>query len=288
MTNIWVTGSLGQLGSEIKSLMGCFPDFNFFFSDVKELDIVNYNDAKSYVISNKIQVIINCAAYTNVNGAEDQTSLANEVNCIAVKNLSEIAKEFQVSLIHISTDYVFDGKSEEPYVENAITNPTNVYGLTKLNGEKELLKLNPKNSIIIRTSWLYSFYGNNFVKTILRLSGEKEKLSVVNDQVGSPTYARDLAKTILEIIPLINNSKVQVYHYSNKGKCSWYEFAQEIVKHSKNNCKLVPVSSETFKSKATRPNFSLLNTEKIENEFQQTIPEWKESLSRCINRLSKN
>jgi len=288
MTNIWVTGSLGQLGSEINDLKECFQKFDFFFSDIKDLDIVNYNEVEAFIKLNSISVIINCAAYTNVDGAEDEVDLANAVNCNAVKNLAKIAKKYHLKLVHISTDYVFDGNSKEPYLENAATNPTNVYGLSKLNGENELLRISPLNSIIIRTSWLYSIYGNNFVKTILRLSEEKEQLSVVNDQVGSPTYAKDLAMTILELIPLINNAKVQVYHYSNKGKCSWFEFAEEIVKHSKNKCKLVPVSSETFKSKATRPNFSLLNTKKIESESQITIPDWKESLSRCISRLLKN
>lgn len=286
MNNVLVTGSKGQLGSEINNLQESFPAYTFFFTDVAELDITNFENVEAFVVSNKINVIINCAAYTNVDGAEDAIELANLINNIAAKNLAEIAKNHQIKLIHVSTDYVFDGDSSKPYVETDLVNPTNVYGKTKLKGEQAIISINPINSIIIRTAWLYSEFGNNFVKTILRLSHEKEKLTVVNDQVGSPTYAKDLASCILEILPKINNASVEVYHYSNKGTCSWFEFANTIVNLSNHECEVLPVSSKEFKSKAKRPNYSLLNTEKIENAFHMEIPFWKDSLKKCIFRLN--
>jgi len=283
--NVLVTGSDGQLGSELRSLSVNYSQMNFFFTDVEVLDIVNYSALENYVHTHKIQVIINCAAYTNVDGAEDEVDLANVINVEAVRNLGEISKKNQIKLIHISTDYVFDGNLSVPYKETDVTNPQNVYGTTKLKGEEVLLKIDLKNSIIIRTAWLYSSFGKNFVKTILKLSTEKEELSVVNDQMGSPTYAADLANAILKIIPFIKNDAIQTYHYSNKGMCSWFDFANEIVLISKRGCKVLPVSSEQFKSKAKRPNFSMLATEKIEQEFHLNIPDWKKSLNECIKKI---
>lgn len=278
MSNVLVTGSKGQLGLEIVKLRNDFSGFNFFFTDSTNLDITITDSIENYIVNNKIDVIINCAAYTNVDKAEDESELANEINHIAIKKIAEIAKKHQIKLIHISTDYVFDGMSENPYLEKDLTNPQNVYGSSKLKGEKAIQEINPSNSMIIRTSWLYSKFGNNFVKTILRLSQKKNQVSVVNDQTGSPTNGSDLANAILEIIPKIKNDSVELYHYANKGKCSWFHFAKEIIKLSKNECEVVPVSSSEFKSKANRPNFSLLNTDKIQKKFDIVIPHWKDSL----------
>jgi dTDP-4-dehydrorhamnose reductase len=284
MLNILVTGSNGQLGSSIKKLENEYPDYHFYFKDRNELDILNFSEVEEFVSKNEIQVVINCAAYTNVDKAEDEFEQANNLNYLAVENLGYVAKTNKIKLIHISTDYVFDGESEIPYVENDKTNPKNNYGLSKLKGEEALLAINPKNSIIIRTSWLYSLYGKNFVKTMLKLFKEKETISVVSDQIGSPTNAHDLAKLILQIVPTIKNNGVEIYHFANEGKCSWFQFAKEILNNSDENCKIKPISSKGFKSKAVRPKYSLLNTEKIKKTFKIEILDWKESLKQCLNK----
>lgn len=283
--NVLVTGSKGQLGLEISDLRSQFSQYHFFLTDVDELNITDFKAVENYVIEHEINVLVNCAAYTNVDGAEDAFEIANSINTIAVKNLGEITKKHHLKFIHISTDYVFDGTSENPYRETDIANPQSVYGVTKFKGEETLRMLQLENAVIIRTSWLYSVHGNNFVKTILKLSAEKEELNVVNDQIGSPTYAKDLAFVILKIIPEIKNNVVKTYHYSNSGSCSWFQFAEAIVELSNQKCKVLPVSSTQFKSKASRPDFSLLNTEKIQEEFAITIPNWKNSLKKCINSI---
>lgn len=219
MLNILVTGSNGQVGSEIRELSSNYQ-YKFYFTDKKELDISNLQDIRKYIIENNIDTIINCAAYTAVDKAEDEKELANKINHIAVKNLAMLSNEFSLKLIHISTDYVFDGTNFKPYTEDDTTNPQSVYGQSKLDGEKAILEYNLKNSIIIRTSWVYSYYGANFVKTMLRLGREKESIGVIFDQVGTPTYAAHLAKVILDIIPQINNHKVEIYNYSNEGVLS--------------------------------------------------------------------
>ena len=288
MNNLLITGSQGQLGSELARLEKIFPNLTFFFTDRRSLDITNFEDVEKFVSENNITVIINCAAYTNVDEAENEPISANKINHLSVKNLAEIAKKYAIKLIHISTDYVFDGTSKTPYLENSETNPQNEYGNSKLKGELAIKEVNPVNSIIIRTSWLYSNYGINFVKKILKLSKEKESISVVSDQIGSPTNARDLAKTILQIVPLIDCGDVQLYHYSNKGNSSWFEFAQEIVLISKMKCSVKPILSKDFKTKAYRPTFSKLNTVKIQEEFNVLIPTWQDSLKGCIKKLNKN
>lgn len=280
--NVLITGAKGQLGLELASLESKFPNFIFFFADKSLLNIANFKEVESYISKNKIDVIVNCAAYTNVDKAEDEPEMVNEVNHLAVKNLGEIAKKHHIKLIHISTDYVFDGNSSIPYAETDNTNPKNVYGISKLKGEKALLEINPKNSIIIRTSWLYSEFGNNFVKSILKLSKEKESISVVSDQIGSPTYAKDLATAILKMLPMIQCEGVEIYHYANKGQCSWFQFASAIIELVQHNCEVLPISSELFKSKAKRPKYSLLNTEKIAQVFNLEIPNWEDSLEECI------
>ena len=282
--NILVTGSNGQVGSEIKELSSNY-NYNFFFTTRDDIDITSKDSIKEFCQTNSINVIINCAAYTAVDKAQSDIENADLVNRKAVKKLSIVAKELNIKLIHISTDYVFDGKNFKPYVEEFQTNPQSVYGKTKLDGENEMRDINPLNSIIIRTSWVYSYYGNNFVKTMLRLGKEKEELGVIFDQVGTPTYAKDLAITILDIIPQIENSKVEIYNYSNEGVLSWYDFAKEIMKMAKLNCKVNPIETYQYPTPAKRPHFSLLNKSKIKSKFNLEIPYWKDGLDDCLKRL---
>lgn len=286
MFNVLVTGSKGQLGSEIKELSINY-NYNFFFTDRTNLDITNENEIKSFIQSNNINTIINCAAYTAVDKAEEEKEQADLVNRKAVKKLAKISNECGIKLVHISTDYVFDGKAYKPYVEEFQTKPNSVYGQTKLDGEKELIKINPKNSIIIRTSWVYSSHGSNFVKTMLRLGKEKESLGVIFDQVGTPTYANDLAQVILDIIPNIDNQKVEIYHYSNEGVLSWYDFAKEIIKMTKIDCKINPIETYQYPTIAKRPHYSLLNKAKIKKEFGIKIPYWKDSLDKCLKKMGE-
>ena len=260
--NVLVTGSNGQLGSEIKELSKEYS-YNFFFTDRSNIDITSKESIKEFCQINSINVIINCAAYTAVDKAESDEINADLINRKAVKKLALVSKELNIKLIHISTDYVFDGKNFKPYCEEFQTNPQSIYGKTKLDGENEIRDINPLNSIIIRTSWVYSYYGNNFVKTMLRLGKEKEELGVIFDQVGTPTYAAHLAKTILDIIPQIENHKVEIYNYSNEGVLSWYDFAKEIMKMAKLNCKINPIETYQYPTPAKRPHFSLLNKNKI-------------------------
>lgn len=286
MFNILVTGSNGQLGSEIKELSSLYP-YTFFFTCKENLDISDAKALEEYVQTNNISAIINCAAYTAVDKAESDEETANMINHIAVKHLATITKENDMKLIHISTDYVFDGTNHKPYIETDITNPQSIYGKTKLLGEQALLHVNPKNAIIIRTSWVYSSYGANFVKTMLRLGREKESLGVIYDQVGSPTYAKDLAKTILEILPKIQNSKFKIYNYANEGVLSWYDFAKEIMKMAKLPCKINPIETKDYPTPAKRPHYSLLNKSKIKNDFGIVIPYWKDSLDDCLKALGE-
>ncbi len=284
--NILVTGSKGQLGSEIKELSSNYS-YNFFFTTRDDIDITNKENVRNFCQINSINVIINCAAYTAVDKAETDIENADLVNRKAVKKLALVSKELNIKLIHISTDYVFDGKNFKPYCEEFQTNPQSVYGKTKLEGELEFININPKNSLIIRTSWVYSYYGNNFVKTMLRLGKEKESLGVIFDQVGTPTYAVHLAKTILDIIPQIDNEKVDIYNYSNEGVLSWYDFATEIMKMAKLDCKINPIETFQYPTPAIRPHYSLLNKAKIKSKFNIEIPYWKDGLDDCLKRLNE-
>lgn len=293
MNNILVTGSNGQVGSEIRELSKNYS-YNFFFTDRETLDIADEGAIRKFVIQNSIDTIINCAAYTAVDKAESDADTADKINHLAVKNLAEIAKEKNIKLIHISTDYVFDGKNYKPYIEEDITAPNGVYGETKLKGEKALLHVSPKNSIIIRTSWVYSSFGANFVKTMLKFGKEKEQLTVIFDQVGTPTYARDLAKAILDILPNIKNEKVEVYNYSNEGVLSWYDFAKEIMRMAKLECQINPIETKEYlalsantQTPAQRPHYSLLNKSKIKKEFGIMIPYWKDSLDECLKIMGE-
>jgi len=286
MTNILVTGSNGQLGSEIQELSKNY-DYNFFFTDRNSLNISNEKEIQEFIQKNNINTIINCAAYTAVDKAEDDEANADKINHLAVKNLASISKEKNIQLIHISTDYVFDGENYKPYTEEDETNPNGVYGSTKLAGEVAMQEVNLKNSIIIRTSWVYSSFGANFVKTMLRLGKEKESLGVIFDQVGTPTYTRDLAKTILDILPNIKNETVQIYNYSNEGVLSWYDFAKEIMNLANLQCKVNPIETKEYPTPAKRPHYSLLNKSKIKKEFNITIPYWRDSLEECLRVMGE-
>ena len=284
--NVLVTGSSGQVGNEIKAISSDYS-YNFFFTDRNNIDITSKDSIKEFCKTNNINVIINCAAYTAVDKAQSDEINADLINRKAVKKLALVSQELNIKLIHISTDYVFDGKNFKPYCEEFQTNPQSIYGKTKLDGENEMRDINPKNSIIIRTSWIYSYYGNNFVKTMLRLGKEKEELGVIFDQIGTPTYAKDLAITILNIIPQIENSKVEIYNYSNEGVLSWYDFAKEIMKMAKLNCKINPIETYQYPTPAKRPHFSLLNKNKIKSTFNIEIPYWKDGLDDCLRRLGE-
>ncbi|CZE49145.1 dTDP-4-dehydrorhamnose reductase [Campylobacter geochelonis] len=284
--NILVTGANGQVGNEIQELSAYYV-YKFYFASKDELDITKLDDIKNYIRDKNINVIINCAAYTAVDKAEEEVELAFDINKNGVKNLAIISKEKNIKLVHISTDYVFDGKNFKPYLEDDKISPRNIYGKSKLDGENEILDINPKSSIIIRTSWVYGYYGKNFIKTMLRLGKERNNLAVVFDQIGTPTYAKDLAKVILDIIPFIKNENVNIYNYSNEGVVSWYDFAKEIIHMTKLVCDISPVETKEYLTPAIRPHFSVLNKAKIKKEFGIKIPYWKDSLRDCLERLGE-
>ena len=291
---ILVTGKNGQLGQSINKLINIEskakynPNSNeFIFVGREELDLSSKSSITNYFNNNdKFDITINCAAYTAVDKAEEEAVLANQINHLAVGQLARIANQQEAKLIHISTDYVFDGESGKPYVETDETNPINVYGKTKLAGEKALQDVMPTNAIIIRTSWVYSEYGNNFVKTMLRLGKEKDDISVVSDQIGSPTYATDLAEAIIKIINnknyLEKQQPTEIYHYSNEGRVSWYDFAKEIFKVAKIDCEVKPITTDQYPTPARRPRNTLMNKDKIAEIFSINTPDWKYSLNACI------
>ena len=282
---ILITGANGQLGSEMRRLGKVSPN-EYIFTDVAELDITNRDAVMAFVSEQEIDVIVNCAAYTNVDKAEDDEVTAELINATAVRNLAEAAKSVDATLFHISTDYVFGAEGNTPRSEDMPLNPLGAYGRTKLHGEQAIAEVGAK-AIIIRTAWLYSEFGNNFLKTMLRLTAEKENLNVVFDQVGTPTYAGDLALAIFSIIEgdyYAGNEGI--YHFSNEGVCSWYDFAQEIataMRHDK--CKINPCHSNEFPSKVTRPPFSVLDKTKIKQTFGIEIPHWRESMIYCLKRI---
>ena len=290
MKNILVTGAYGQLGNEVRILSANYPEYNFMFTDVDSLDITDKNELIDFVTGNDIRYIINCAAYTAVDKAEDDSELCEKINATAVKNLGLVAAEAGAGIIHVSTDYVFDGTSCRPYSEEMPTKPCSVYGKTKLKGEKNLLKACP-NAIIIRTAWLYSPFGNNFVKTMIKLGSERESLNVIFDQVGTPTYALDLADAILKAMDQTidtEHDKGGVYHFSNEGVCSWYDFTIKIHEIAGiNTCKVNPIETKDYPTKAARTHYSVLNKTKIKQTFNITIPHWEASLKECIKELSE-
>ncbi len=286
MKKILITGANGQLGSELKNIEKLFSKkgFTCLFTDKKELDITNFQKVKEFCKNNNINLIINTAAYTAVDQAENEKEIADLINNKAVENLVNLSQEEDIYLIHISSDYVFDGKNYKPYKENDKINPINFYGLTKAKSEESFLKSRAKG-IIIRTSWVYSNYGNNFVKTIKKLAKKNKELNIVFDQIGTPTYAKDLAKVIFLIIKNLKyhyKEKVEIYHYSNEGVASWYDFAKEIIEILQIDCKINPIESKDFPTVAKRPHFSVLNKFKIKNDFSIIIPHWKESLKKFL------
>ena len=282
---ILVTGANGQLGQEMRRLGEASPN-HYIFTDVEELDITNEAAIEEVVAREKIDVIVNCAAYTNVERAEEEPLVAERINALAVENLARTAAKHNATLFHISTDYVFDGTANTPITEDMPTNPLGAYGRTKLEGEKAIAASGCK-AIVIRTAWLYSEFGNNFLKTMLRLTSERENINVVFDQVGSPTYAGDLALAIFSIIEgNFYEGKEGIYHFSNEGVCSWYDFAVEIARAVGNTkCQINPCRSKDFPTKATRPAYSVLDKDKIKRTFGIEIPQWRESMFYCLKRL---
>ena len=283
--NILVTGANGQLGNEMRIVSKGSSD-RYIFTDVEELDITNRDAVMKFVKKNDVNVVVNCAGYTNVEKAEDEEGLAELINAQAVEYIAQACKDNDATLIHISTDYVFGGNNgNTPRKENESVNPTGAYGRTKLHGEQVIEKSGCKY-LIIRTSWLYSEFGNNFVKTMRRLTSERERLNVVFDQIGTPTYALDLANVIFKIIVERKLNELQgIYNYSNEGVTSWYDFAKEICELSGNICDIQPCHSDEFPSKVKRPSYSVLDKTKIKNKLNITIPHWKESLKICIKNL---
>lgn len=286
MNKILVTGANGQLGNSIRSLASQYPEFNFLFTDVDTLDICDPVAVHLYVTKNQVNYILNCAAYTAVDKAEDNEEICSRINWIAVRNLGDAACSVGAKVIHVSTDYVFDGTNCQPYVETDATCPVSAYGRTKLAGEKALMEACP-NSVIIRTAWLYSEFGTNFVKTMLRLGSEREELRVIFDQVGTPTYAGNLAAAILAIVEQASNDFFVpgIYHFSDEGACSWYDFTVKILQLADITCRVVPIETKEYPTLATRPHYSVLNKGKIKQIYKISISHWEESLRSCMARL---
>lgn len=283
--HILITGSNGQLGTEMRNLSAQHPAHRYFFTDVAELDITDRKAVSRFVAENSIDLIVNCAAYTNVDKAEEDEPTARLINAVAVENLalSTLANNLSPKIIHISTDYVFSGDETSPCLESDSVAPRTAYGRTKLEGEQLLLKYNP-DAVIIRTAWLYSPYGNNFVKTMLRLGKERDELRVVNDQIGTPTYAEDLAKAIYAVIEA-PEWHAGIYHFTDEGVCSWYDFTVEIMRQAGLPTKVTPIASSEYAYKTPRPHYSVLDKTKIKATFGISIPQWQESLAKCLVRL---
>ena len=286
--NLLITGSNGQLGSDIRELSVFYKAVNFVFKDLPDLDICNFEELQNFVINNNITAVINCAAYTAVDKAEEDEQIAKKVNAEGVSNIVKALQTVNGKLIHISTDYVFNGDHFLPYKESDPVSPIGVYGESKRAGE--LVVINSDiDAIVIRTSWLYSSFGNNFVKTMLRLGAEKEQLGVIFDQVGTPTYAGDLAETCLEILCSQSSAGIskngKMYHYSNEGVASWYDFAISIMELGSENCKVKPIQTKDYPTPAKRPHYSVLNKSKIKTDFKIEIPYWRDSLKDCIEKI---
>lgn len=282
--NILITGANGQLGNEMRRVSVNSPN-QYIFTDVAELDITHLDAVRKALKNNHINVVVNCAAYTNVDKAEDDEAIADLLNNVAVGNLAIAAKEADATLIHISTDYVFQGNQNIPYSEDWETNPLGIYGKTKLAGEQSLIQ-SGCHYLIFRTAWLYSPFGRNFVKTMKQLTHDKDCLKVVFDQVGTPTYAGDLAAIIYQVIEEKQLYKQGIYHFSDEGVCSWYDFAKEISELSGNTCDIQPCHSDEFPSKVKRPHFSVLDKTKVKTTFGIIIPYWRDSLKKCIAELT--
>ena len=284
MKNILITGANGQLGNEMRVLSAEYPEYSYFFTDVEELNICNEQAVMDYVEDHQIHVIVNCAAYTAVDKAEEDVELCTKLNANAVGYLAKAAEACGAEFIQISTDYVFDGTAHVPYRESASTCPNSVYGHTKLAGEQNALTLCSR-SMVIRTAWLYSTFGNNFVKTMIRLGRERDSLGVIFDQVGTPTYARDLARAIF--VAIRQGVVPGVYHFSNEGVCSWYDFTKAIHRLAGiTHCKVKPLHTEEYPTLAKRPHYSVLDKTKIKKIYNTEVPYWEDSLKECIDALS--
>tara|TARA_R110002111_G_C5996545_1_gene372562 strand:- start:1529 stop:2422 length:894 start_codon:yes stop_codon:yes gene_type:complete len=289
--SILVTGSQGQVGQSFIRLAGQYPHYNMEFVDRTKLDLCQQEQVRQYFQRNKFDLIINCAAYTAVDKAESDTAAADAVNHLAVKQLATIAKEQNAKLIHISTDYVFNGQQYRPYVETDPVDPQSVYGATKLAAEQAIMQTMENNALIVRTSWVYSPTGSNFVKTMLKLGAERDSLAVIYDQIGSPTYANDLAQAIMTVTQskYFNQAvfATEIYHYTNEGVCSWYDFAKAIFGESGLSCQVTPIETKDYPTAAKRPAYSVLNKRKIKQTFNLTIPYWRESLKMCLAELQE-
>lgn len=289
---VLVTGSKGQVGQELKSLANAYPGFCFVFVDIEELDITNSSAVETFFSKNKVNYCLNCAAYTAVDKAESDTSTAWKVNTVGAESLAKACCKLDALLVHLSTDYVYHTDKNRPYIETDQTNPQGVYARTKRDGDDLALRSHPTGTIILRTSWVYSSFGNNFVKTMLRLGIERPELAVVYDQIGTPTYARDLAKAMLDIVQKFENQEVDksatrgVFHYSNEGVTSWYDLAVAIFEIQRMNVKVRPIESREYPTPAPRPPFSLMNKAKFKNTFKLEIPHWREGLKDCLRLLS--
>ena len=283
--NILITGANGQLGNCLRDLAADYQDlYRFYYTDVDTLDITDASAVEKYIVDNRIDIILNAAAYTAVDRAEDDQENAYRINCTAVGNLAEAAKRHGLFLVHISTDYVFSGESEVPYVETDTPTPMSVYGSTKLAGERAIVGSGCR-AVVIRTSWLYSEYGHNFVKTMLKLGREREEVRVVCDQIGGPTYAGDLARVVMAMLEHQPETGVEFYHFANEGVCSWFEFAKTIMRMAGLPCRVEAIPSSEYPAKAHRPPFSVFNLSKIKAATQMAIPHWKDSLELTINKL---
>lgn len=285
MQNILITGKNGQLGNELQSIASSYPQYKFLYTDIEELDITDTKLVNDFFKAYKPAICINAAAYTAVDKAETEKAVAFKVNARAVKILAKACNHYNTKFIHVSTDYVFNGLATSPYKEDSATDPVNYYGFTKLMSEEFAFAECP-SAITIRTSWVYSTFGNNFVKTMLRLMKEKDSLNVVSDQFGSPTYAADLAEAILKIATSKQKNVEGIYHFSNDGVISWFDFAVAIKEISESNCKVNPIPTSAYPTPAKRPAYSGFDKNKIQEVFRIELKEWRVSLEKCIEFLN--
>jgi len=290
---ILIIGRNGQLGRSIKKIVSLKNTKDeYTFVGRNEIDLSDLESVTTYFNKNKFDIIVNCAAYTAVDKAESEPDLANQINHLSVKQIAKVSKQQGAKLIHISTDYVFDGKNYQPYTEGDSTIPQNVYGSTKLAGERAIQEVMTTDATILRTSWLYSEFGNNFVKTMLKLCSDNKEIKVISDQIGTPTYASDLAKAVIEIIDSsylkAKEQKTQIFHYSNEGVCSWYDFAENIFNIDNVTCKVVPIEGSEWKMPAKRPYYTVLNKNKFKTTFGVEIPYWRDSLYVCLKQINSS
>jgi dTDP-4-dehydrorhamnose reductase len=288
MSHLLITGANGQLGNELRKLSPRYSHHRFFFTDVAELDITNPQAIEAFFADNRIDTVINCAAYTAVDKAESDEQTALLINSTAVQYLAQSCSTHQATLIHVSTDYVYDGQACTPYSENHPTAPLSAYGRTKLAGEKAALST--EKAVVLRTAWLYSAFGNNFVKTMLRLGKERESLNVVFDQTGTPTYAADLALCIMQVVEKDKEGQLQrgIFHFSNEGVCSWYDFAHAIMQIAGLPCAVHPIESKDYPTPAARPSYSVLNKAAVKAAYGVIVPHWRESLGKCLEEIASS